>query len=1133
VLRLGIALIVALVSVAPAAAAPVTPEDGGIYAVGTEFEAPCVSSQFPWNNPATAGYPELTLWEERDEYTLLAYDVDGDGFDYELTGSSDDRLLYVRGPQVDFPYAAWTDAFDTAGCYSHAMRYVAPMTSPPPWPRAGSNDDGDGPHGQDWTTFPNPRPSDPIVASREGVSVHVGVLNGLDSVVGAWRWERWREISPWYWEDNGNCPTGTPEANDRNPDCWGNQDPDDPEVPIDRYELIERRDFFVEDAVVVITLGPSGETGAPAAQFEFTYLGEDTTGTYQCSLDGGEFQACASPASYSGLADGTHTFEVRYVLPDGDPDAARITKRQWAVDTTPPSTIIQEAPSGEISSTSATIRFISTEPDSATYRCRLDGGAERDCSNPERLSGLADGPHLFEVRSRDRAGNQQPDWTPVAFSVRAAAGGGGSPGGGGGGVGVRPPLPESTNCEDGRVEAGPLVAVGRAGTCFTERVLSATRKAFSAAGPTTVNGVQMNPPSGKPLQIEAGPEEVELTVPDGTTFALGDVAWRMPAFSKSFAAGAKSATYTIPFRESLELKIAGLELAATPKFSLTSEGGGSTRIEVALELPELFSGAAGAEGGASFEYAFTASNAEGVKHSAKAKIDRAWLFGKVKVSGIELALAGPPLAFEGSASMEFTSGVAGDTKFTITVGLSEEVKGSFPLVSRLGLQASGIDKPLGYGIFLQRLGGEFTRCTSGDGGQVAANGGLSLGPEIDLGDLFEGEMVSLDGKVTLALCDPRTIEVSGESKIVDIPVGQAALKYTWGGIAELSGKVDWSVGLYGVDAEITEGRISAKAVNVEARGTMFLFGQPLNQAETLVSSKGIAACFDKAGKRVGLSRAWGGSVNFISSACDVGPMRAATAQSGDTRSFTVPPGAGVHVLELAGTSAFTLRDPAGQVVPVDVLQTERLLVVRDPGRNVVTVVLYDPAPGTWTVEGGGALSTAAALPAPTVKARVSGRGGKRTLTWKVGRVPGQSVSFVERGARTLRTLGTSSKASGRLRFTPDPAAGTRRTIEAVFSQGGAPRNTLVAARYTAPPPPRLGRVRGLKLRRGVLTWRWERAAASYSVAVRLRDGRTIGAEPRKPRLKTGVRRGRVRVTVTPIGRDGSLGPVATARLKAR
>jgi hypothetical protein len=695
---------------------------------------------------------------------------------------------------------------------------------------------------------------------------------------------------------------------------------------------------------------------------------------------------------------------------------------------------------------------------------------------------------------------------------------------------VRPPLPESTNCEDGRVEAGPLVAVGRAGTCFTEKAVSSTKKAFTAAGPTTVNGVQMNPPSGRPLQVDVSPSGVKLTVPDGTTFALGDVSWRMPAFSKSFEPEEKTATYTIPFRESLELKIAGLELAATPKFSLTSEGGGSTRIEVALELPEVFSGAAGADGGASFENAFTASNTEGVRHSAKAKIDRAWLFGKVKVSGIELALDGPPLAFEGSASLEFTSGLAGDTKFTITVGLSEEVKGAFPFVSKLGLQASGIDKPLGYGIFLQRVGGEFTRCSSGDGGQVSANGGLSLGPQIDLGDLFEGELVSLDGDVKLALCEPRTIEVSGKSKIVDIPVGGAELKYTWGGVAELSGRVNWSVGVYGVDATIRQGRISQKAANVEAEGTFFLFGQPLNRAETLVSSRGVAACFDKAGKRVGISRPWGGSINFLANACDVGPMRAAVAQAG-VRRFPVPRNAGVHVLELSGTGPFTLRDPSGATVSTDVLQSDRLLVVRDGGRDVTSVVLYGPAAGTWSVEGGGALSTAAALPQPTVKARVSGRGAKRKLSWKVRRIPGQTVTFVERGSRTLRTLGSSTRASGALRFSPDPVAGRRRTVEAVFSQAGAPRATLVAARYTAPPPPRLGRVRRVKLRRGTLTWRRQRAAASYSVAVRLRDGRTLSFEPKAPRVKVGRKvRGRVRATITPLGRDGSPGPAASLRL---
>ncbi len=54
--------------------------------------------------------------------------------------------------------------------------------------------------------------------------------------------------------------------------------------------------------------------------------------TYQCKLDGGSFVPCTSPMSYSGLAEGSHTFWVMAIDPAGnvDPTPSVYT---WTVDT--------------------------------------------------------------------------------------------------------------------------------------------------------------------------------------------------------------------------------------------------------------------------------------------------------------------------------------------------------------------------------------------------------------------------------------------------------------------------------------------------------------------------------------------------------------------------------------------------------------------------------------------------------------------------------------------------------------------------------------------------------------------------------------------------------------------------------
>ena len=65
-----------------------------------------------------------------------------------------------------------------------------------------------------------------------------------------------------------------------------------------------------------ITSGPSGTVKSTSATFAF-----DTNNTgnadFQCSLDGGPFQACASPQTYTGLENGSHSFAVRSAVAGG------------------------------------------------------------------------------------------------------------------------------------------------------------------------------------------------------------------------------------------------------------------------------------------------------------------------------------------------------------------------------------------------------------------------------------------------------------------------------------------------------------------------------------------------------------------------------------------------------------------------------------------------------------------------------------------------------------------------------------------------------------------------------------------------------------------------------------------------
>ena len=86
-----------------------------------------------------------------------------------------------------------------------------------------------------------------------------------------------------------------------------------------------------------ITSGPSGSGTDASAALSFTAT--EAGSTFECRLDGGTWASCASPKSYSAMAVGSHTFDVRATDAAGNTDASPAS-RSWTVvagtDTTPP-----------------------------------------------------------------------------------------------------------------------------------------------------------------------------------------------------------------------------------------------------------------------------------------------------------------------------------------------------------------------------------------------------------------------------------------------------------------------------------------------------------------------------------------------------------------------------------------------------------------------------------------------------------------------------------------------------------------------------------------------------------------------------------------------------------------------------
>ena len=138
-----------------------------------------------------------------------------------------------------------------------------------------------------------------------------------------------------------------------------------------------------------------------------------------------DWAACSSPQSYSSLADGAHSFEVRAIDQAGNADQSA-DSFEWSIDTTAPDTQITVKPAALTNSASASFSFTGSDAGGsgvASFQCRRDSAEPADwaaCSSPKSYSSLADGAHSFEVRAIDNAGNADQSADSFEWTIDTA-----------------------------------------------------------------------------------------------------------------------------------------------------------------------------------------------------------------------------------------------------------------------------------------------------------------------------------------------------------------------------------------------------------------------------------------------------------------------------------------------------------------------------------------------------------------------------------------------------------------------------------------------------------------------------------------------------------------------------------------
>lgn len=158
----------------------------------------------------------------------------------------------------------------------------------------------------------------------------------------------------------------------------------------------------VAPVVSIVGRSPSSEIVA-SSTVQFAFLANEVV-NFSCGMDGGGAQACSSPHTVNGLADGAHTFSITAVDAAGNQSAA--ASMSFVVDATLPQARItfRDPAASPTNQKSVAVGFDANE--AASFVCSLDGAAYAPCTSPYTASGLADGTHVFHVKALDFGGNQ-------------------------------------------------------------------------------------------------------------------------------------------------------------------------------------------------------------------------------------------------------------------------------------------------------------------------------------------------------------------------------------------------------------------------------------------------------------------------------------------------------------------------------------------------------------------------------------------------------------------------------------------------------------------------------------------------------------------------------------------------------
>jgi hypothetical protein len=550
--------------------------------------------------------------------------------------------------------------------------------------------------------------------------------------------------------------------------------------------------------------------------------------------------------------------------------------------------------------------------------------------------------------------------------------------------------------------------------------------------------------------------------------------------------------------ETGKFKIEFLGLPVSGETSPKIKSDGSVEIPVHLGMPKPFAGFGGL-GDITGDIVLTANVGQGLKLSSLTIKAKNVGLGIATIKELVIEYVGDPSRLYGKAELLLpVIQSALETEFQLKGGKFDYGK------AKLTFPGQGI--PVASAVYLKAISfGVATNPTMISGG-AQING---------MGQIGSTPVLAVLGTASYTFPDapkPGVFRIEGNGKLVGINFFSVFGQYETSGKISFGGDVKLgntsTLGIYGG----AQGAFDTSTLRFDLLGEAGVCAFSIcGGAKMLISNIAVAGCLGGDAVGVGAAYVWGEGLEGFWS-CDLGAYKAIPsariAQSG-IQTVKVKGGQPLASIMVRGQGApprLTVTGPGGQTISSNPDQSKASMsdvgvVISDVATQSTIVNLQKPQAGDWRIAvqpgspGIDRVSTANALPEPSVRAVVGGRGHDRTLTWKIRQIPGQRVRIVENGAGAYNQLVAPKTATGTVRFTPTRGKAGKRKLFAMVEQYGMPRERVLAGTYVAPGPPRPSAPRFVKLRRRggnlVVTWGRSRGAASYAVRAALEDGRRL------------------------------------------